>query len=193
MTRVVIGIFVGGAGKRMGGVAKGLLCAPASSETLLERSLRVCRAALPEAAPYLVGRSDAYAIQGLPRLSDDPSDVGPIGGLRSLLLEAKARGAEQALALACDLPFIDEAVLRLLGAPLRGPARVPFIDGRFQPLAASYAPAAALAAVDQTLARGQHALMAVLAELGSGLERLESDAISADALRDWDTPSDMTR
>jgi len=192
VNRVVIGIFVGGAGTRMGGVAKGLLEAPASAsrETLIERLLRVCREAVPHAAPYLVGQSSAYARFGLPQLNDDPAGVGPIGGLRSLLLRGREVGAEQALALACDLPFIDGATLGELTSPLTAAARVPFVAGRFQPLAAAYAPGAVLDAVDRALARGKHALMAVLEELGSDLERLPSDAR---ALQDWDTPEDMTR
>ena len=193
MSRVVIGIFVGGAGKRMGGVPKGLLEAPSSPETLIERLLRVCSEVLPDAAPYLVGQSAVYAALGLPQLSDQPSAVGPIGGLRSLLLRARDAGAEQALALACDLPFIDAESLRMLSAPLTTAARVPVMDGRFQPLAAAYAPSATLSAVERALARGEHALMAVLQELGPDLERVESDAVLAQALRDWDTPGDITR
>jgi molybdopterin-guanine dinucleotide biosynthesis protein A len=191
--RVVIGIFVGGAGSRMGGVAKGLLSAPAGGETLLERLRRVCGEALPGAELCLVGRASAYAAFGLPVLTDDPIGVGPIGGLRGLLLHAQGVGADRALALACDLPFIDTAALRTLGAPLRLAARVPFVDGRFQPLSAAYAPVPALAAVDRALSRGKHALMSVLEELGTGLERVEADAISGAVLRDWDEPSDLAR
>ena len=98
-----------------------------------------------------------------------------------------------ALALACDLSFIDAAMVRLLSAPLAGSARVPFAHGRFQPLAAAYAPISGLAAVDRTLAQGKYALMRVLEELSAGLERVEADALRADALRDWDTPGDITR
>jgi molybdenum cofactor guanylyltransferase len=193
VTSLVIGIFVGGAGKRMGGVAKGLLAAPAQNETLIERILRVCAETVPAVTPHLVGRSDAYAALRLPQINDDPKGIGPIGGLRGLLLHAKQAGAAQVLALACDLPFIDRPVLRLLCAPLTGPARVPFVAGRFQPLAASYAPEPALSALDRALAQGKHALMAVLAELGPAVERLEEGSVRAEALRDWDTPDDMTR
>jgi molybdopterin-guanine dinucleotide biosynthesis protein A len=193
VTSFVIGIFVGGAGKRMGGVAKGLLEAPARNETLIERLVRVCAEAAPAVTPHLVGRSDAYAALRLPQIDDDPSEIGPIGGLRGLLLHAKHAGAEHVLALACDLPFIDVNVLRLLCAPLVGPARVPFVAERFQPLAAAYAPEPTLSAVDRAVAQGKHALMAVLAELGPALERVEESSVRAEALRDWDTPDDVTR
>jgi molybdopterin-guanine dinucleotide biosynthesis protein A len=189
----VIGIFVGGAGKRMGGVAKGLLEAPASKETLIERLLRVCAEAVPGVTPHLVGRAHAYAALGLPQIDDDPSGVGPIGGLRGLLLHAQRAGAERALAIACDLPFIDAAVLRALNAPLHAPARVPFVDGNFQPMAAAYAPTPTLSAVDRALAQGKHALVAVLRELGPALERVETEMVQGEALRDWDTPNDVTR
>ncbi len=193
MTRIAVGIFVGGAGKRMGGVPKGLLAAPTSNETLIERLLRVCAEAAPEARLCLVGRGDAYAHLGLTRIDDEPEGVGPIGGLRGLLLHAERERAEQVLALACDLPFLDATVLRLLSAPLVGPARVPFVEGHFQPLAAAYAPKPALSAVDRALAQNQQALMAVLRELGPELERIEAGALRADTLRDWDTPEDMQR
>ena len=157
MSEIVIGIFVGGAGKRMGGVAKGLLNAPASSETLLARLLRICAESVPEASLYLVGQSPLYASFGLRQLADDPRGVGPIGGLRGLLLQARADGAERALALACDLPFIDDAMLRILSAPLKAAARVPSAEGRFQPLAATYAPIPTLAAVERALAAERRA------------------------------------
>jgi molybdenum cofactor guanylyltransferase len=192
VTRAVIGIFVGGAGKRMGGVAKGLLEAP-SGEPLIERLLGVCARGAPQASVYLVGRASAYGALRLPELADDPENVGPIGGLRSLLSTASELGAERALALACDLPFIDEAMLRLLNAPLTSAARVPFAGERFQPLAAAYAPTPALLAVDRALSRGKHALMQVLEELEGELERVAVDATRALVLRDWDTPGDITR
>lgn len=191
MTETVIGIFVGGAGKRMGGVAKGLLRAPHSDETLIQRLLAVCGRAAPQATLYLVGASPEYASLEVRQLSDDPSGIGPIGGLRSLLLRARADGAARVLALACDLPFLDEAIVASLLQPLHGAARVPLVDERFQPLAAAYTTEPTLAAVDHALSLGKHALMHVLDELGDDLEPLELEGLQARALRDWDTPDDV--
>ncbi|HTA88366.1 MAG TPA: molybdenum cofactor guanylyltransferase [Polyangiaceae bacterium] len=193
MTDLIIGIFVGGAGKRMGGVAKGSLKTPAGDETLLTRLLRICADSAPEAVVYLVGQAPSYATLGLTQLADEPREVGPIGGLRSLLRQAQADGARRALALACDLPFIDQTMIRLLSAPLDSAARVPVVAGRFQPLAATYAPIPGLAAIDRALAANQHALMRVLAELGTDTERFEVDGQHAHAFRDWDTPDDIAR
>lgn len=177
----------------MGGVAKGLLRVPDGTETLIERLLRLCARSAPESTPFLVGQSAPYSALGLPQLHDDPVAVGPIGGLRALLLRARADHSELALALACDLPFLDEPVISALLLPLSAVARVPFVDDRLQPLAAAYAPAATLEAVDRSLALGKHALMHALEQLGPGLERVEFDHERARALRDWDTPEDILR
>ncbi len=184
---------MGGAGKRMGGVAKGLLAVPDGSETLIARLLRLCAQVAPGARSYLVGQVAAYESLGVPALADQPSGAGPIGGLRSLLLEAQKNGSAAALVLACDLPFIDEPVLRALCAPLTSAARVPFVDAFFQPLSAAYAPAPTLAAVERSLSLGKHALLDVLQLLGNEVERLELAPEQAHTLRDWDTPEDVQR
>jgi molybdenum cofactor guanylyltransferase len=188
--RITIGLFVGGKGSRMGGVAKGLLRAPDDSETLIERLVRQCARAAPGCAPFLVGPATPYAGLALPTLDDNPAGIGPLGGLRALLLRARADQSEIALALACDLPFLDDATISAIIAPFSGITRVPFVEGRLQPLAAAYAPESALQAVDRSLAQGKHALMHVLDQLGSELERVELND-RAHALRDWDTPQDM--
>jgi molybdopterin-guanine dinucleotide biosynthesis protein A len=180
----------------MGGVAKGLLRTPDGTETLIARLLRQCARAAPDGTLYLVGESRPYVALGLPQLEDAPAGVGPIGGLRALLLRARADDSELALALACDLPFLDEGVISALLLPLSdaaSAARVPFVEGRLQPLAAAYAPAATLIAIDRSLALGKHALMSVLDQLGSALERAPFDGERAQALRDWDTPEDIGR
>jgi molybdopterin-guanine dinucleotide biosynthesis protein A len=187
----VIGIFVGGAGKRMGGVAKGLLRVPHSAQTLIERLLAVCGRAAPQVTLYLVGVSPEYASLEVPQLPDDPGGTGPIGGLRSLLLRAHEDGVGRVLALACDLPFLDETIVVRLLEPLHCAARVPLVAERFQPLAAAYATEPTLAAVDRALSLGKRALMHVLDELGDDLEPLELEGVQARALRDWDTPDDM--
>jgi molybdenum cofactor guanylyltransferase len=194
--RITIGLFVGGKGTRMGGVAKGLLRAPDGTQTLIERLLARCARAAPGAALFLVGQSAPYAALSLPQLQDAPAGVGPIGGLRALLSRALADESELVLAFACDLPFLDEGVISALLLPFSdraSAARVPFVEGRLQPLAAAYAPSATLDAVDRSLASGKHALMSVLDQLGTRLERVEFDAQSARALRDWDTPEDIGR
>jgi molybdopterin-guanine dinucleotide biosynthesis protein A len=190
-TRITIGLFVGGKGTRMGGLAKGLLRTPDDRETLIERSLRQCALVAPDSTPWLVGHAAPYAALALPQLADSPEGIGPIGGLRALLLRAQAEQSELALALACDLPFLDDTTISELITPFSGVSRVPIVEGRLQPLAAAYAPASTLSAIDRALALGKHALMHVLDQLGPELDRVEFDAAAGRALRDWDSPEDM--
>ncbi len=191
--RVTIGIFVGGKGRRMGGVAKGLLHVPNGSETLIERLLRQCARAAPDSALLLVGEAAPYAALAIPHLDDAPAAVGPIGGTARV---ARARAGERKRA--CAGIGMRSAVPRrephfsAAFAALRRGARA-CVDGRLQPLAAAYAPAATLRAVDRSLALGEHALMSALGQLGSDFERVEFDAERARALRDWDTPEDVLR
>ncbi|HTV23635.1 MAG TPA: NTP transferase domain-containing protein, partial [Polyangiaceae bacterium] len=67
----VVGILVGGQGRRMGGVAKGLL--EYRGQPLVERLSAASRSALGSEAPvYLIGNAAAYVATRLPALPDDP-------------------------------------------------------------------------------------------------------------------------
>src|SRR5262245_39426599 len=158
----VVGVFVGGQGRRMGGVAKGLLVYDGS--TLIEHVLGACRSA---AAPdrlehlYLVGNAAPYAASGVPALMDAPAGMGPIGGLRALLLQAHVLGVE-AIAIAVDLPYVGADLVRRLCLAQAGVAAfAPRQAGRWQPLFARYQPAAVLPALEEALATGQSALQSI--------------------------------
>lgn len=188
MARPLVGIFVGGKGRRMGGVAKGLLTAPGGGETLVERLVRVVREAHGEVDLVLVGNADAYASHGLPSLADDPPGVGPIGGLMALLTEGERRGAPFVLTLACDLPYVNAALLRRLRDFSPGAAAVAARQGeRWQPLCARFDPRAARPVAHDLLCAGARSLQAVLDALSAAELPLDSDA----DLRDWDEPGDI--
>src|SRR5688572_1848715 len=149
MALPVVGIFVGGRGLRMGGVAKGLLLR--DGRTLLERIVEACRiAAAPQRLEdvYLVGNSAAYVGTRLPELADDPAGRGPIGGLRVLLQVAANRGRD-AVALAVDTPDPNaELIGRLYREQGSAAVLAPREAERWQPLFARYRPAAALPALE---------------------------------------------
>ena len=198
MSPLVVGIFVGGQGRRMGGVPKGLLIH--EGRPLVERLAGACRAA---AAPtelahlYLVGAASAYAATGLPNLSDDPPGLGPIGGLRALLLRARDAGAD-AVAIAVDLPYLGAALVRRLYSEQPGAALLaPREGGRWQPLMARYRPEVVLPAVDAALAADRRSLQSVFEILearaaGGVVSALPLKPDEQLELRDWDRPSDMT-
>jgi molybdopterin-guanine dinucleotide biosynthesis protein A len=191
----VVGLFVGGKGSRLGGVKKGLLLSPEGDEAIAARSLRLCRDALPGAHVTLIGDASGYEALALEALVDDPPGVGPIGGLRALLLAARARGPNTlALALACDLPSYSLSLLDRLA--YFGDQRftvAPRLGELYQPLFARYEPESALAAVDLAIAERSHSLLGVLDRLGSAVIELPLLEGDAELLLDWDTPGDVRR
>lgn len=172
------GIFVGGAGTRMGGAAKGLLLGP-DGQPLVVRTAELLRA--QGITPVLVGLRAEYTTM-LPALPDAVGATGPIAGLLALLEHA---GDEDAIALACDMPFLSASSLaRLAAAPLASIV-APRRDGRWEPFFSRHRPRAVL----------PHAR----ALAGGSLQRLFDRAGAAELfvspmeLRDWDTPEDVTR
>lgn len=189
--RLVVGIFVGGQGRRMGGVAKGLLRAPSSELTLVERLAREVSIAAPQAELVLVGDTPAYAQLGMSTVADAPHGIGPLGGLIGSLNHAQQRGATHLLALACDLPRLDHSLLaRLLNESPHAEAFVVEHAGVRNPLIGRYAVTAALQAARAVHERGRRALQAVLETMSTVSLVLENDSLVAD---DWDTPSDVRR
>lgn len=181
--RVLAGVFVGGAGRRMGGKAKGLL-RTADGVTLVERWLGLL--ARVGAEVVLVGASEAYAPLGLEGLQDEPAGVGPIGGLAALLRRGRGRPV---LAVACDLPYVSAALIeRLLSAPAASVV-APVRDGRWEPLCARYEPARVQPVIARLLAARRHALQAVLDDAGALAMALSQD--EEGELRDWDFPGDV--
>lgn len=190
----LIGIFVGGRGLRMGGLPKANL--KLCGRSILERTLDACSAAgaTSGAAPriYLVGESSAYAAPGVQRLADEPAGVGPMGGLRALLLLAERHGVS-AIALAGDMPLLSSPlVLRLAFEAPEADAFAPREGPRWQPLFARYRPRAVLPRIDTALERGETSLQVLFHRLGPGALVLELSGAERDSLVDWDRPSDMS-
>ena len=174
---MLVGIFVGGASLRMGS-PKGLL--PVDGEPLLARLLA--------SVPYpvvVVGDATPYAslLAGIEVLDDQPPGIGPLGGLRALL----SRGS--AIALACDMPFIER---RDIVALAEHPSASPIVAARrdrFEPFLARYDAARVLPAIDEAIARGDHSLQRLFKRFDVELFTPPSPR----ALEDWDTPDDVTR
>lgn len=142
------------------------------------------------AVPYpvaIVGDATPYRsmIEGVSVLEDDPKGIGPLGGLRALLLAAGGR----AIALACDMPFFERAdVVALAEHPSDAPIVAARRD-RFEPFFARYDAVRVLPALDDAIARGDHSLQRLFARV----QVEEFKPITPRALEDWDTPDDVTR
>jgi molybdopterin-guanine dinucleotide biosynthesis protein A len=169
---------------------KGNLPGP-GGERLLERLVAECAKALPGTRPVLIGDAPAHADLGLRTLADAPSGVGPLGGLRALLLHAKEAGAWGAVALACDLPYLSAPLIgRLATESPEAFLLAPREGALWHTLVARYS-VLALPAVDATLAAGERALQRVAGRLGDHAHALSLTPKELDELRDWDTPDDV--
>jgi molybdopterin-guanine dinucleotide biosynthesis protein A len=179
---VLAGVFVGGAGTRLGGLAKGLMRAP-GGETIVERWRRLLDGlGVPM---VLVGRHAAYADLGLELVEDEPCGVGPLGGLVGLLRRA---GEGRALALACDMPFVSGALVgRLVASAGRGAVVSPRTGG-WEPLFAVYDAPRVLPIAVARAGRGALSLQGLLDEAGAVELPLEAGEVAQ--LKDWDRPGD---
>jgi molybdopterin-guanine dinucleotide biosynthesis protein A len=145
-------VLAGGRSERMG-QDKALL--RHDGLTLLETVVSTLR---PFACEIVIvaDRAEKYALPGCRTVGDDYQQTGPLGGIVTGL---RTLGAGSHLVVACDMPSLQPAVLRLL-RDVAGPewdAVVPEIGGRLEPLCALYTDTA-LPALEHFLADGGRAL-----------------------------------
>ena len=188
-TGAVVGVFVGGAGRRMGGRPKSELLASDTGERLIDRLARILHNA--EFDVIVVGSHPGAAPLSADtvRVADEPSGIGPLGGLRALLRFADARPA---IAIACDLPFVTaDLVRRLAGDPHDAAVLAPREPeaGKWQPLFARYDPVRVVPVLERALADGVRSFQRLFSRLDVAEFALD-DAERA-LLRDWDTPADV--
>jgi molybdopterin-guanine dinucleotide biosynthesis protein A len=109
------------------------------------------------------------------------------------LRHAETAGADAALALACDLPHLDAALVRRLASESPEATFVAPRDGTlWYTLVARYG-VDALPAVEETIAAGERALQRVVRRLGARAVELSVNATEYAELRDWDTPEDVAQ
>ena len=124
-------LLTGGASRRMGTDKARITL---KGETLAARAARVLSAACDPVIE--VGPS----VSGLPAIQEDPPGAGP---LVALLAGVGALGNPRAVVLlACDLPFVEAPLLRLLVEWPGTGTVIPEVGGRFQYACARYGPAA---------------------------------------------------
>jgi molybdopterin-guanine dinucleotide biosynthesis protein A len=185
---LIAGIFVGGASSRMG-TPKGLLAPPdGSAATLVERLGRVIRAAGIERI-FLVGQQAGYENLGFDVLSDSLALSGPLGGIVALLERAREEGVQDALVLACDLPYVEAPLVRrLVEEEPTARALCPHVDDRYQPLFARYS-VELLDEFRAALTERRLSLQPLLKGAPATLLLLEPEERAS--LWDWDTPADI--
>lgn len=127
-------VLAGGRSERMG-QDKALL--RRNGLTFLETVVATLRPLVREIV-VVADRVDKYDLAGCRMVGDAYPNTGPLGGI---LTGLKALGTGTHLAVACDMPALQPAVLRLLldSAAPEWDVVVPEIDGRMEPLCAVYA------------------------------------------------------
>ncbi|MCA9582201.1 MAG: NTP transferase domain-containing protein, partial [Myxococcales bacterium] len=197
---MIVGIFVGGQARRLGGRAKGLL-AHRDGETILEHLLCEVRAAggepwlvgsppkdrerlptsdpettpLPRAEPKIFGPGS-----GLPWIEDPPGHLGPLGGLEALLHGAADRRAEHVIAFAWDMPELNRAAVMNLASLPPGPdvwaaRRSP--SAPWEPFAARYRVTTVGPVVDAALREGERSFQGLFRRLSVRDARLPVETL----------------
>jgi molybdopterin-guanine dinucleotide biosynthesis protein A len=175
-------LLTGGASRRMGTDKASIVV---NGETLAARSARV----LSEVCDPVI--EVGPGMSGLPAIREEPLGAGP---LVALLAGVGALGDPRSvLLLACDLPFVEAPLLRLLAEWPGTGTVIPVVDGRFQYACARYGPAA-FDEAHAALRSGGSSLRSVA---GSDCEYLtESEwgrVATARSFADVDTPDDLRR
>jgi molybdopterin-guanine dinucleotide biosynthesis protein A len=130
---------------------------PFGNETMLARVVRIVRAAVPEVV--LVARADQPIPDGWTVVRDRVEGLGPLPAIAAGLRHITA---ERAFVAACDMPFLQPALVRRMLALCEGyDAAVAVIDGFTIPTAAVYAHAIAHDA-EELVASGQLSPRALL-------------------------------
>jgi molybdopterin-guanine dinucleotide biosynthesis protein A len=179
-------ILAGGDSSRMGQDKAGLLL---EGSTLLQRVTATMQSSFSQ---VIVSVRQPRAEVALQQVCDAEADGGPLSGLLAGLAQVETTWM---FAVACDMPFIQSAVIARM-AELRGEqqAVVPLIDGHPQPLFAFYAKQA-LPVMRDALANGEKRVRAVLKQLDV---RYVNEAELRDydpqfrSFIDLDTPQDLT-
>src|SRR5262249_54006412 len=175
-------LLTGGASTRMGTDKARLVV---DGETLAARSARVLSSVcdpVVEVGPR---------VSGLPAVQEDPRGAGP---LVALLAGVGALGNPHVVVLlACDLPFVEPPLVRLLvDWPGTGTV-IPVVEGRFPDACARYG----AAALDEALAAVRVGVSSLRAIASTDCDYLTAEhwgeVASARAFADVDTPDDLER
>jgi molybdopterin-guanine dinucleotide biosynthesis protein A len=186
-----LAILVGGRGRRMGGVDKGLLHAKYSDESLVSRTARVAQDA-GFTRVVLVGRASAYEHLGLEIVEDRPGVEGPIAGLFALLDRERA----PFVLVGCDMPSLTSSTLARLaeGSPTRAALAPRHAGGgKWEPLFAWFHPARLVSASAAVADESARSFQRWLSRDDVDCAEFSLAESEWRELEDWDEPADLAR
>lgn len=180
-------ILAGGDSQRMGRDKASLLL---GGQTLLQHVIATMQPIFPH---IIVSVRQPRPEINFPQVCDQHGNAGPLAGLVSGLSQV---ATPWAFAVACDMPFVEPAVIELLARHRsRYQAVVPVVHGHPQALAAFYA-GSCLAAMRENLAAQDKSLRGVLKRLDVCYVS-EAELLGADpqlrSFFDLDTPQDIVQ
>lgn len=174
----------------MGGSPKAL--APLGGRAIIERVLDVVKAVSADVL-LVTNTPELYAHLGIAMVPDVFPDHGSLGGIYSGLLAARG---EAAFTVACDMPFLTEAVARLVTSRAgEADVVIPRIAGQWETLHACYAKGC-LSPIERRLRAGQLKIVgffdevSVLAVPEAEIARLADPAV---VFLNVNTPEDLAR
>ena len=129
-------ILAGGQSRRLGGRNKArLTLAPPGGVSVLDRQLaRLSR--VVDRTIIVANDADAYRGAGVPVIPDLRPDEGALGALHTAVHSAQT---DRTLVLACDMPFVSEALLaHLVEAGRAFDIAIPRTSRGYEPLCATY-------------------------------------------------------
>lgn len=141
-------ILAGGKSSRMG---RNKALMTLGGQRLIDRVVKTMRAVFTDLL-LVTNSPDVYADIGLPMVGDVMPDKGSLGGIYSAIYHVTT---PYCLVVACDMPFLNAAVLQYLVDHIAdNDVVVPEIDGEMQPLHAVYGKAC-LPPITQRLERNR--------------------------------------
>ncbi|HEY5172484.1 MAG TPA: NTP transferase domain-containing protein [Acidimicrobiia bacterium] len=175
-------LLTGGASRRMATDKATIVW---RGETLAARAARVLAAACDPVIEVGSGASELNCVR------EDPPGSGP---LAALLAGARAMETHTPVVLlACDLPFVELPILRLLVDWPGAQTVIPVVDGRLQYACARYG-SDALERAEAARRAGEHSLQAAAGDDHDELSESQWRAVGpANTFADVDTPADLRR
>jgi len=175
-------LLTGGASRRMGSDKATIVW---RGETLSVRAARALSAVCSPVVEVGAGVSDLLCVR------EEPTGSGPLAALVAGARALDARGP--IVLLACDLPFVEPPLLRLLADWPGDSTVIPVVAGRLQYACARYGPDA-LDRAEAALLRGEQSLRAAGAGDYDELPEEQWGVVGPpNAFADVDTPADLRR
>ncbi len=177
-----VAILAGGRSRRMG-QNKALL--RLEDKTMIEHVVHAAQKVAGDLM-LITNSPQEYAFLRLPMHRDIVADIGPLGGIFTALQQCKT---SHCLVLACDLPFLNESVLRLLVEKIAGADVVAADAGRgAEPLCAVYS-SACQAVIRQQIERKEYKINSLLRAVNTRIVPIEAGPW----LDNINTPEDFAR